>query len=257
MRRIFAIGIGTGSPEQLTEQAIGALQQVEVVFMLDKGSERADLTRVRREICERYIQRDYRWVELQDGARDPSATYLEGVERWHEQRTRAYEQAFAEELTENGCGAILVWGDPSLYDSTLRILASIASRAQVAFEYEVIAGISSPQVLAARHKISLHRVGGAVLITTGRRLLEGFPTGVDDVVVMLDGECAFQKLSEPELEIYWGAYLGTEHEILRSGPLERVKDEILRVRSAARAEHGWIMDIYLLRRLLPQNRSAP
>jgi len=253
MRKLFAIGIGTGSPEQLTLQAIQALRQVDVVFVLDKGSERADLTRVRREICERYIERDYRWVELQDSARDPSAaSYLEGVERWHEQRTRAYEQAFADELHENACGAILVWGDPSLYDSTLRVLDSIARRSHVALQYEVIAGISSPQVLAARHKISLHRVGGAVLITTGRRLQSGFPKDVDDVVVMLDGECVFQKLSEPGLEIYWGAYLGTAHEILLAGPLDRVKDEIARVRSAARAEHGWIMDIYLLRRNRPQ-----
>jgi precorrin-6A synthase len=252
MRKLFAIGIGTGSPEQLTQQAIQALQRADVVFVLDKGSERADLTRVRREICERYLQREYRWVELRDSARDPSASYLQGVERWHEERLLAYERAVAEELHEDACGAVLVWGDPSLYDSTLRILERMAQRAQVAFEYEVIPGISSPQVLAARHKISLHRVGGAVLITTGRRLLEGFPKEVDDVVVMLDGECAFQKLSEPELDIYWGAYLGTERELLVSGPLERVKDEIERVRSAARAEHGWIMDIYLLRRNRPK-----
>ncbi|HKO91250.1 MAG TPA: precorrin-6A synthase (deacetylating) [Polyangiaceae bacterium] len=248
MRKLLAIGIGTGSPEQLTEQAIQALRRAEVVFVLNKGSERADLTSVRREICERYIGREYRWVELQDSARDPKASYLEGVERWHEERLLAYERAVAEQLPENGCGAILVWGDPSLYDSTLRLLERMAQRAQVAFEYEVIPGISSPQVLAARHKICLHRVGGAVLITTGRRLLEGFPAGVDDVVVMLDGECAFQKLQEPDLDIYWGAYLGTELELLMSGPLEQVKDEIERVRNAARAKHGWIMDIYLLRR---------
>jgi len=216
MRKLFAIGIGTGSPEQLTEQAIGALQRADVVFVLDKGRERADLTRVRREICERHITRPYRWVELRDSARDPSAPYLEGVERWHDERLRSYERAVSEELEEHGCGAILVWGDPSLYDSTLRILERMAQRAQVAFEYEVIPGISSPQVLAARHKISLHRVGGAVLVTTGRRLLDGFPKDVDDVVVMLDGECAFQKLSEPELDIYWGAYLGTERELLVS-----------------------------------------
>jgi precorrin-6A synthase len=253
MRKLFAIGIGTGSPEQLTLQAIQALQQVDVVFVLDKGSERADLTRVRREICERYIGREYRWVELRDTARDPGAAYLEGVERWHEQRVSAFELAFVQELHENACGAILVWGDPSLYDSTLRILERITQRAQVAFDYEVIPGISSPQVLAARHKISLHRVGGAVLITTGRHLLEGFPRDADDVVVMLDGECAFQKLSEPELEIYWGAYLGTPHELLLAGPLDSIKDEILRVRSAARAQHGWIMDIYLLRRPLRRN----
>jgi precorrin-6A synthase len=35
---------------------------------------------------------------------------------------------------------------------------------------------------------------------------------------------------------------------LISGPLAERKAEIERVRSAARAEHGWIMDTYLLRK---------
>ena len=51
-----------------------------------------------------------------------------------------------------------------------------------------------------------------------------------------------------EYDIYWGAYLGTEHELSVAGRLSDCKGEIERVRAAARAEHGWIMDIYLLRR---------
>ena len=141
-----------------------------------------------------------------------------------------------------------MWGDPSLYDSTLRLLELICARGRVAFEYDVIPGISSPQVLAARHKVALNRIAGAVQITTGRRLLQGLPSEADDVVVMLDGECSFRALPDAELDIYWGAYLGTEREILISGPLAQCKAEIERVRSAARAEHGWIMDTYLLRK---------
>jgi precorrin-6A synthase len=252
VRKIFAIGMGTGNPDHLTVQAIGALRGVDVVFLVDKGKERADLSRIRREICERYIENAaYRLVELKDSARDPqAASYAQGVEQWHERRLIEYERAIAEELAEDACAAILVWGDPSLYDSTLRLLELMTRRARVAFEYEVIPGISSPQVLAARHKIALHRVAGAVHITTGRRLAAGLPAEAEDVVVMLDGECAFRNLGEPDLEIYWGAYLGTEHELLIAGPLESCKAEIERVRSAARAEHGWIMDTYLIRRPL-------
>jgi precorrin-6A synthase len=221
-----------------------------VVCLLDKGSEKADLGSLRRELCERYAeQRQVRFVELTDSTRDPDApSYAQAVQDWHARRLELYERAFAEELAEDGCGGILVWGDPSLYDSTLRLLEQIAARARVAFEYEVIPGISSPQVLAARHRIALNRIGGAVLITTGRRLSAGMPTEAGDVVVMLDGDCSFRHLSDPELEIYWGAYLGSEHELLISGPLERCKQEIQRVRSAARARHGWIMDTYLLRK---------
>ena len=250
MRKIFAIGMGTGNPDHLTVQAIGALRQVDVVFLVDKGSERADLSQIRREICERYIDnRAYRFVEIEDTPRDPkAASYVQGVERWHERRLLDYERAIGEELAQDACAAILVWGDPSLYDSTLRLLELMTRRARVAFEVEVIPGISSPQVLAARHKIALHRVAGAVHITTGRRLAAGLPADAEDVVVMLDGECAFRNLTEPDLEIYWGAYLGTEHELLIAGPLASKKAEIERVRSAARAQHGWIMDTYLLRR---------
>jgi precorrin-6A synthase len=49
----------------------------------------------------------------------------------------------------------------------------------------------------------------------------------------------------------WGAYLGTDDEVLVAGPLTEVRDEILRLRRDKRAAKGWIMDIYLLRRVGP------
>jgi precorrin-6A synthase len=48
--------------------------------------------------------------------------------------------------------------------------------------------------------------------------------------------------------IYWGAYLGTPDEILVSGPLAEVAEEIRRVRAEARERKGWMFDTYLLRR---------
>ena len=68
------------------------------------------------------------------------------------------------------------------------------------------------------------------------------------VVVMLDGECTFKAVKEANVDIYWGAYLGTADEILISGKLADRSAEIERVRSEARTRHGWIMDTYLLRR---------
>lgn len=253
MRRILAIGIGTGHPEQLTLEAVRALNQLDVVFLLDKGSERADLGSLRRQLCERHVQperlRQLRFVELSDSARDPNApSYEQAVQQWHARRLELYERAIAAELPADGCGGILVWGDPSLYDSTVRLLQQMTERGRVTFDYEVIPGISSPQLLAARHKIALHRIGGAVHITTGRRLAAGWPPEAEDVVVMLDGDCAFRHFTDAGLEIFWGAYLGSEHELLIAGPLERCSDEIQRARSAARARHGWIMDTYLLRK---------
>jgi precorrin-6A synthase len=148
-------------------------------------------------------------------------------------------------MSERDCGAFLVWGDPSLYDGTLRILANIKARGALDLEYESIPGISSVQALAARHGVPLNRIGGSILVTTARRAAEGLPGDADSVVVMLDGEGVFRKLPA-DLDIYWGAYVGTEDEVFVSGRLGDVVDEIERVRERARAEKGWIMDTYLL-----------
>jgi precorrin-6A synthase len=162
-----------------------------------------------------------------------------------------------DELDDGGCGAFLVWGDPALYDSTLRVLGQVAERGTVEFRVEVVPGISSVQLLAARFGIALHGVGAPVHITTGRRLAEGWPAGAgDDVVVMLDGRCAFRDLDPAGLTIYWGAYLGTADEILIAGPLGNVADEIVRRRADARTRKGWMFDTYLLRRAAVPSSGA-
>lgn len=246
---LLVIGIGTGNPDHLTLQAVKALARVDVVFSFDKGEEKAALVQLRREICERFIApRPYRHVEIADTSRDASiASYAARVEAWHEQRAVACEAAMLRELGPGHTGALLVWGDPSLYDSALRLVQRVAGRGRVSFELEVIPGISSPQALAARHRLVLNRVGGALLVTTGRRLSDALPDA-DDIVVMLDGDGAYRHVAAENYEIYWGAYLGTEHELAIAGPLSERKDEIERARAAARARHGWIMDTYLLRR---------
>ena len=250
MRKILIIGIGAGNPEHLTLQAVNALQQVDVFFVTDKGHGKEDLTSLRTQICARYIREPrYRTVEIQDPARDRhSPRYESAVQTWHEQRAALYETLLRDRLGENECGAFLVWGDPGLYDSTLRIIGQIASRATLSFEYEVIPGISSVQALAARHRIALNQIGAPVQITTGRRLAESPHLEASDVVVMLDGGCAFRHVSDRQVEIYWGAYLGTPAEILLSGKLSELAPTIERVRAEARSRHGWIMDTYLLRK---------
>jgi precorrin-6A synthase len=250
MRKVFVIGIGAGNPDYITVQAINALNEVDVFFVMDKGREKEDLVRLRKEICERYIKnKSYRTIEVPDPQRDrTAASYESGVKAWHEQRAAIYERLIGQELGEEECGAFLVWGDPSLYDSTLRIIDRIIARGTVAFEYEVVPGISSIQALAARHKITLNRIGQSIHITTGRKISQRLPDDSDDVVVMLDAECSFKNISDPEIDIYWGAYIGTEDEILVSGNLKGRMHDIERIRSEAKGKKGWIMDTYLLRR---------
>ena len=247
MRKLSIIGIGAGNPDHITIQAIKALGSVDVIFLIGKGNDKEDLAQLRKDICARYITKPYRIVEAQDPERDRApANYEAAVTDWHVLRAAIYERMIREELSDGQHGAFLVWGDPSLYDSTLRIVDQVAAMKTVMFELDVIPGITSVQALAARHKIALNRIGGPIHITTGRLLAKGMPA--DDVVVMLDGDCAFKNVKDAGVDIYWGAYVGTADEILISGTLRERGPEIEKIRSDARARHGWIMDTYLLRK---------
>ncbi|HWC26533.1 MAG TPA: precorrin-6A synthase (deacetylating), partial [Solirubrobacteraceae bacterium] len=242
MRRMLLIGIGAGDPEYVTQQAIRALNEADVFFVMEKGAEKDDLVALRREVCERFISdQSYRIVAVRDPERDRgAAAYAAAVDAWRRERAAIWEQLIVDELGDDGVGAILVWGDPSLYDSTLAIIDSIVAGGRVRFAVEVIPGVSAIAALCARHAIALNRVGEAVHITTGRRLArEGLPQSVPDVVVMLDAHCSFGALRGEPLDIYWGAYLGTADEILVAGPLDDVADEIERVRARARERKGW------------------
>lgn len=252
MREILVIGIGAGDPDYMTVQAVDALNATDVFFVVDKGEEKDTLLGLRREICERFIRDDgYRMVSIAEpprGREGEAAAHIGAVADWHERRAELFEAAIAENLPEDGRGAFLVWGDPALYDSTLRVIDRILARGRVAFDYRVIPGITSVQVLAAKHRIPLNRIGEPVHITTGRRLANGLPEGVDSAVVMLDAGFAAAELDEPDLYVYWGAYLGTADEVLLAGPLREVAAEITATKRELRQRHGWIMDTYLVRR---------
>jgi precorrin-6A synthase len=228
-----------------------------VFFILDKGSDKQQLLDVRQEILDRYVRdHEYRLVHAQDPERDRTADgYAEAVEDWRRRRAAAYEQMITNELGDDKTGAFLVWGDPALFDSTLPILADLAARG-IPFDLEVIPGISSVSALAARHRIGLNQIGSPVHITTGRRLAREWPPGADDVVVMLDSRNAFQQFTGQDIDIFWGAYLGTPDEILISGPLSQVAGRIMAERAENRQRKGWIMDTYLLRRQPPPRRPG-
>ena len=135
MKKVLIIGIGAGNPDYITVQAINALNEVDVFFVIDKGKEKEELLRLRKEICERYVRdRSYRTIEAPDPPRDRNpASYQSAVASWHEQRADLFERLIGEELNEDECGAFLVWGDPSLYDSTLRIMAVHRCKRSVGF----------------------------------------------------------------------------------------------------------------------------
>src|SRR5918993_1181604 len=177
--------------------------------------------------------------------RDP-ADYRACVDELNQAKQAVFENLIGQ-LQDGETGAFLVWGDPMLYDSTIRNLDAL-KEGGLAFDYDVIPGITAIQALAAAHKIPLNRIAEAVTITTGRKLANGFPPDIDSVVVLLDGEDTFGRFTDQDMDIYWGAYLGTPNEILIAGKVKDVAEEIHRRRSEARRANGWIMDTYLLRR---------
>lgn len=249
MRTILVIGIGAGNPDYLTVQAINAMNRAEVFFMPDKGLEKSGLNEVRLGMLDRFVrEKRYRLVEFAIPSRRQVDTpgYREAVQEWRDKLEAAYRAMFAE-LGEDGTGGFLVWGDPTLYDGTLRILKDMQA-AGWEFAVEVIPGISAPQALAAQHQVTLNRVGEAVTITTGRRVGEGEADDLSSAVVMLDNHQVFQRFAMSEAEIFWGAYLGTPDEILVAGPVAEVMAEIDTKRSEAQARHGWIMDTYMIRK---------
>jgi precorrin-6A synthase len=249
MRKILIIGIGAGNPDHMTVEAIEALNRADILFIPDKGEEKAALRALRGAICVRFIRNaGYRTVSVEIPRRAEAGNNYHGVvDGWHERIAARYRALFETELQDGQTGALLVWGDPALYDSTLRIMERVTASG-LGLDWQVYPGISSVQVLAARHRIPLNTIGAPILITTGRKLAAGFPADQDSVVVMLDGEQTFAKVDPAGLDIYWGAYLGTPDEILRAGSLTELSAEIAEVRAKARARHGWIMDTYLLRR---------
>ena len=246
-RTILVIGIGAGDPDQLTIQAINAINEAEVFFVVDKGADKSSLVELRSEILRRHKVGEYRVVEIADPPRDRRATeYAAAVEDWHEARAALFADAVARALPDGGTGAFLVWGDPALYDSTLRVIERMLPR--IEFDYRVIPGITSVQTLTAAHRIPLNRIGEPIHITTGRRLAAGFPDDLDTVVVMLDAALACEEFADGDVEIFWGAYLGTPDQVLMSGRLEDVATDIAHTKRELRDKHGWIMDTYLLRR---------
>lgn len=247
MMTLSLIGIGCGDPGQLTRAAIGAINAADLVLIPRKGTAKSDLADLRRTICADVLTNDKtRIAEFDLPVRDAGeADYRKGVDDWHDAVAGTWSQTIADHLGGDGKVALLIWGDPSLYDSSLRI----ARRLHPLPEIEVVPGITAIQALCAAHALPLNDVGEPFLVTTGRRLREGgWPAGIDTVVVMLDGGTAFQSLDPAGLHIWWGAYLGMADQIIMSGALAEVGTRIVAMRQDARERHGWIMDSYILKR---------
>jgi precorrin-6A synthase len=243
MTTLWLIGIGTGNPDHVTGQAIKALNEADLILIPRKGTAKSDLAEVREQILSQVLTAPVPVADYDVPQRADQDDYLGAVNDWHDAIAKVWADTIAAHRPDAKNVALMVWGDPSLYDSTLRIAARLPG-----LTVKVIPGITSLQALTAAHAIPLNTLAAPVTITTGRRLRDhGWPEGATTLAVMLDKGGAFTVLP-PDTEIWWGAYVGMPEETLIHGTLAEVSDPILATRARLRAEHGWIMDIYLLRR---------
>ncbi|QYJ05479.1 precorrin 6A synthase [Nocardioides panacisoli] len=224
-------------PQHVTPEVAAALRDCDWVLAPEKrpGDE---LTAVRRAVCDAH---GVPLVVVTDPERDRTPgmgreRYEAAVADWYAARRDAYRREID---ARGGTVGMLVWGDPSLYDGTLRVVADLG------LPYDVLPGISAPQVLAARHRIVLHEVGHPVHVTTARRMREAIAGGQRNLVVMLTSGVDLDGLED--WHVWWGANLGADGERLVAGRVGDVAEEIAAARDGVRAHAGWVMDLFLLR----------
>ena len=261
MIALSLIGIGTGNPDHLTREGVAALNAADVILIPRKGDSKADLAELRQSICAAVITNPTtRIVHFDMPLRDSAdADYAGAVNRWHDAIANVWHDKISTHLPQGGKLALLVWGDPSLYDSTLRIAERLKLRtvSGMGLRVSVVPGITALQALTAAHAIPLNDINAPVTITTGRQLRDhGWPASANSIAVMLDGECSFRTIDPAGVTIWWGAYLGMPEQVLVNGPLAKVAEKIRLQRQTARAAHGWIMDTYLLRRAVDSAGQA-
>lgn len=240
MTHVHVVGMGMG-PHHLTREGDEALRTVDYVLAARKSGD-DELLEVRRRAC---AELGIPLVEVLDPwrHRERPPDYSAAVRAWHAERVELYA---AELAARGGTAAFLAWGDPAIYDSTLRVVDQVAERTPLT--WDVVPGVSAPQVLAARHRVVLHEIGQPVHLTTARRLAQDLVAGQENLVVMLGSAASLDGLTGlTDWRIWWGANLGAAGERLVAGRIGDVLDDVRSARAEARGVAGWVMDCFLLR----------
>ncbi|MCB0949886.1 MAG: precorrin-6A synthase (deacetylating) [Mycobacterium sp.] len=252
--KVRILGVGMG-PQHVTPEVAQALRTADYVLAAEKADDDR-LLAARRAIVRTHPgpHGPVEVIAVPDPERDRSAGlsaagYQAAVTDWHQARAQRYAAVLHE---RGGTAAFLIWGDPSLYDSTIRIVEKVRDLLKVEsvdLDFDVLPGVSAPQLLAARHRIVLHEVGRPVHLTTGRRLQEAVVAGLDNIVAMLNPPP--ERLDFTGLQdwtMWWGANLGAAGEQLIAGRVGDVLPRVADARAAAETQDGWVMDLFLVRK---------
>ena len=246
MIEIFIIGIGTGNPEHLTLEGMNTIKKMDIILLPRKNEQKQELLNFRKYICGLNATKKKTIVEEYDvPERSNSLTYSNSVNIWHKKISENILNVIKKFDKKLNKFAFLIWGDPGLFDSTLRIISKI----EIKHKLKVISGITSIQSLTSAFSISLNQIGSSVLITNGRNLKKEMFSNNQNVLVMLDGKYSFKNLDSKNYYIWWGAYLGMKKQILIKGILANVEKKIIFEKKKSKSINGWIMDTYLLKKI--------
>ncbi|MFI5428322.1 SAM-dependent methyltransferase [Aeromicrobium sp. UC242_57] len=117
--KVLIAGVGMGL-QHVTSEVAQALRGADYVIAATKGPD-DELLAARRVIADHFGLEVVAVADPERDRKDP-ADYPAAVKTWHEARVAAYEQVLR---ARGGTAAFLVWGDPSLYDSTIRIVEQL------------------------------------------------------------------------------------------------------------------------------------
>lgn len=239
---VTIIGIGPGHPDQITVQAVKALNaHREILIPVKEGTTTGD---TRRAIALRHLEdpsahvlRDVPMPKVSDR---PNGEYTASVGTFRDRQAQAFAEAL--DAVDGDAAAILAWGCPTLFDGTIE-----GVRTYPGIELTVLPGVTSVSALAAAHGVVQTNIGQSVLITTGRQLKDGLPHEHGTIADMVDAQGHVWNQDGPAWTAYWGAFVGLDTQVLDHGPLHEVRDRIQAKRAALAEEHGWLFDIALLK----------
>jgi len=243
IKKVYLIGMGPGDKKYLTLEAVELIKRLKLFLIPGKKGRKKELSKIRKDILSAVKgDEEYRVIELAFPERKRSTKYEESVIEWRLKKLEVLKDVILRE--EEKEAGFLVWGDPSIYDGHIFIFRELCKEVKV--DFEVIPGISAFQVLSSAHKVAFTDVAESLIFTTPRGIKKALKD-YNSVLVFLDNYESYRRIKE-EVTIYWGAYLGTQRQVVLSGKLSEVKEKITNLRRELRKKFGWIMELYFLKK---------
>lgn len=245
LEKIYLIGIGPGDPKYLTLEAKELIERLSLFLIPKKVGSKKDLTLARLSILEKIKgKKNYEIIFLPFPEREKGVNYKEKVREWRQKKAEILKEALlAAKAKEAG---FLIWGDPTIYDGHIEIFQEIEK--DLPIKWEVIPGLSAFQVLASKCKCSLTELSTPLSFHTPRtlRLLKEI---THPIVVFLDNYETYKKFKEHPLELIWGAFVGSNDEIIMRGKLKEIAESHSLMRKNLKNKKGYLMEIYILKPL--------